>query len=112
MTRSWVTLAAILAALAGGVSAAQAEKKYGPGVTDAEIYRGQTMAHVLRDFGDELTRENPMRHAASIKGLALPMLLPGITINASPTSFYPIRQERLQRFDGNEWVLFGVVIGG
>ncbi len=71
----------------------------------------QTLVQVLRQCGDDLTRDNVMRQAASIKNLELPMLLPGIKINTSPTDFYPIEQEQLARFDGQSWVRFGEIIG-
>jgi branched-chain amino acid transport system substrate-binding protein len=67
----------------------------------------QTIVHVLKQCGNDLSRENVMKQAASIKDLALPMLLPGIKINTSPTDFYPIEQEQLAKFDGERWVLFG-----
>ncbi len=67
----------------------------------------QTLVHVLRQCGDDLTRTNVMKHAANIKDLALPLLLPGIKINTSLTDYYPIKQEQLARFDGERWVLFG-----
>jgi branched-chain amino acid transport system substrate-binding protein len=69
----------------------------------------QTMVHVLRQCGNDLSRENIMRQAANIKDLALPLLLPGIRINTSPTDYYPIEQSQLARFDGERWVLFGEV---
>ncbi len=59
---------------------------------------------------DGLTRANVMRQAASIRNLELPMLLPGIKINTSPTDFHPIESMMLARFDGAKWVLFGDVI--
>jgi len=64
----------------------------------------QALVHVLQRCGDKLTRENVMRVAASITDLELPMLLPGIRLNTSPTDFYPIRQTVLRRFDGKAWV--------
>ncbi len=67
----------------------------------------QTLVHVLKECGNDLSRANVMKQAATIKNLSFPMLLPGITINTSPTDFYPI--EQLQRFDGERWVLFGKV---
>ena len=67
---------------------------------------------VLKQCGDDLTRENVMRQAANLKNLELPMLLPGIKINTSPTDFYPLEQMQLARFDGKRWVLFGEVLGG
>ncbi|HXG05118.1 MAG TPA: ABC transporter substrate-binding protein [Candidatus Binatia bacterium] len=69
----------------------------------------QTMVHVLKQAGQDLSRENVMRQAANIKDLALPLLLPGIKINTSPTDYYPIEQEQLARFDGERWALFGEV---
>jgi len=70
----------------------------------------QTLVYVLKQAGDELTRENIMRQAANIKDLELPMLLPGIKINTSPTDFYPIEQLQLAKFDGERWVRFGEII--
>jgi branched-chain amino acid transport system substrate-binding protein len=72
----------------------------------------QTMVHVLKACGDDLTRENLMKQAASIHDLKLPMLLPGITISTSANDFAPIKQMRLEKFDGNTWQLFGEVISG
>jgi branched-chain amino acid transport system substrate-binding protein len=69
-----------------------------------------TMVQVLRQCGDDLTRENVMKQAANLHNLALPMLLPGITINTSPTDWYPVKQEQLARFDGTTWVRFGQVV--
>ena len=71
----------------------------------------QTLIQVLKQCGDELTRENIMRQAANLKNLEIPVLLPGIRINTSPTDFYPIEQLQLARFDGKRWVLFGELIG-
>jgi ABC-type branched-subunit amino acid transport system substrate-binding protein len=69
-----------------------------------------TLVHVLKQCGDDLTRANIMRQAASLKNLELPMLLPGVVINTSPTDFYPIESMQLAKFDGEKWVLFGDVI--
>jgi branched-chain amino acid transport system substrate-binding protein len=71
----------------------------------------QTLVEVLRRCGDDLSRENVMRQAAHLD-LALPMLLPGIRITTSPSDFRPIKQLRLQRFDGRHWQLFGDMIRG
>jgi len=70
----------------------------------------KTLEHVLKACGNDLSRENIMRQSASIKDLELPMLLPGIKLNTSPTDFAPIEQARLARFDGAGWVLFGDLI--
>jgi len=51
-----------------------------------------------------------MRQAANLHHIALPMVLPGITINTSPTDFHPIKQERMARFNGEHWELFGPVV--
>jgi branched-chain amino acid transport system substrate-binding protein len=67
----------------------------------------QTLVHVLKQCGNDLSRANIMRQAAGIRGLALPLLLPGITINTSPTDYAPIEHGQLARFDGERWVLFG-----
>jgi branched-chain amino acid transport system substrate-binding protein len=72
----------------------------------------QTMVQVLRQAGDNLTRENIMRQAASLKDFAPDTLLPGIKINTAANDFYPIEQLRLMRFKGETWELFGEVIGG
>jgi branched-chain amino acid transport system substrate-binding protein len=73
--------------------------------------QAQTMEQVLKQCGDELTRENVRKQAANLKGLQLPMLLPGIEINTSPTDYYPIKQVQLMKFDGRQWVRFGEVLG-
>jgi branched-chain amino acid transport system substrate-binding protein len=70
----------------------------------------QTLVRVLKQCGDDLSRRNLMRQAANIRDLGLPMLLPGITINTSPTNFHPINKEQMARFNGEHWVLFGPVL--
>jgi branched-chain amino acid transport system substrate-binding protein len=72
----------------------------------------QTLTQVLKQCGDNLTRENVMKQAANLKDFELGLLLPGIKINTSPTDFYPIEQEQLQRFQGETWVRFGPIISG
>jgi branched-chain amino acid transport system substrate-binding protein len=72
----------------------------------------QTMVAVLRTCGDNLTRENLMKQAASIHDLKLPMLLPGIVVSTSETDFAPIKQMQLMKFDGTTWQLFGDVLSG
>jgi branched-chain amino acid transport system substrate-binding protein len=69
-----------------------------------------TMRHVLTECGDNLTRANLMKQAASMHDLVVPILLPGIKINTSPTDFYPIQSVQLARFDGETWQLFGEVL--
>ena len=58
-----------------------------------------------------MERNQVMKQASSIENLELPILLPGIRINTSPTDYYPLEQMRLMRFDGKRWVRFGGVIG-
>ena len=65
----------------------------------------QTIVLVLKQCGDELTRENVMKQAASLKDVELPMLLPGIRLNTSAQDFFPIEDMHLARFDGTTWVL-------
>jgi branched-chain amino acid transport system substrate-binding protein len=83
---------------------------------DASVVVGygvaQTMVQVLKQCGDDLTRENVMRQAANLKNFRTELLLPGIAINTSSTSFAPISQLQLQVFKGERWVLFGDIISG
>ena len=71
----------------------------------------QTMVQVLKQCGDDLTRANVMKQAANLKNFAPDTLLPGITINTSPTDFAPIKQLQMMRFKGEKWELFGDIIG-
>jgi branched-chain amino acid transport system substrate-binding protein len=71
----------------------------------------QTLVQVLKQCGDDLTRENVMRQAANLKNFEVPVLLPGVRINTSASDFYPVEQIQLGRFDGKRWVLFGDVLG-
>jgi ABC-type branched-subunit amino acid transport system substrate-binding protein len=72
----------------------------------------QTMVQVLRQCGDDLTRENIMKQAANLKNFSTEMMLPGIKINTGPDDFFPIEQMQLMKFDGEAWRLFGDVITG
>ena len=72
----------------------------------------KTLVQVLTQCGDDLTRENVMKQAASLKDFELGLLLPGIKINTSATDFYPIEQEQLMKFQGETWVRFGEIISG
>ena len=72
----------------------------------------QTLVQVLKQCGDNLTHANVMKQAASLKDLELGMLLPGIKINTSETDFYPIKQMRMQRFNGERWQSIGPVMSG
>ena len=72
----------------------------------------QTMAEAIRLCGDDLTHENLMKQAASLKDLQLDGLLPGVTVNTSATDFSPIDQFQMMRFQGERWTRFGEVIAG
>jgi branched-chain amino acid transport system substrate-binding protein len=90
-------------------------KKYNSSANITDIFivdgysRAQTMVAVLKASGDNLTRENVMKQAASIHELKLPMLLPGITLSTTANDYAPIKQMQLERFDGATWKLFGEV---
>jgi len=91
-------------------------KQYYPEGDTTDLYNvygyglAQTLVHVLKQSGDDLTRDNVMRQASSLKTLALPMALPGVKLNTSPTDYYPIEQMWMQKFDGKQWVLVGDLI--
>jgi branched-chain amino acid transport system substrate-binding protein len=93
------------------------EKYYPEGnKLDASVVYGygaaQTLVKVLEMCGDNLTRENVMKQAASLKDFAPDTLLPGIKINTSATDFAPLEQLQMQRFKGEKWELFGDIISG
>jgi len=67
----------------------------------------QTLVQVLKQCGNDLSRENIMKQAANLKNFELALLLPGMKVNTSPTDFAPIEQEQLAKFDGERWMLFG-----
>jgi branched-chain amino acid transport system substrate-binding protein len=71
----------------------------------------QTLVQVLKQCGDELTRENVMKQAANLN-LELPLLLPGIKIKTSATDYFPIEQMQMSRFVGDRWEFFGPVLSG
>ena len=90
--------------------------KYAPDANklDGSVVYGygaaQTMVKVLQMCGDDLTRENVMKQAASLKSFAPDTILPGITISTSATDFAPIKQLQMERFKGEKWELFGDII--
>jgi branched-chain amino acid transport system substrate-binding protein len=90
--------------------------KYMPGanISDANLVYGfaasQTMVQVLKQAGDDLTRENVMKQAASIKDFTPDTLLPGIKVNTSATDFAPIEQLKMMQFKNGQWVFFGDII--
>ena len=69
-----------------------------------------TMVQVLKQAGDDLSRENIMRQATNLRDLELPMLLPGIKVSTSSTDYYPVQQLQLMRFNGKRWERFGDVL--
>ena len=71
----------------------------------------QLLVYVLKQCGDNLTRENVMRQATSLKNVELPMLLPGMRVNTSPTDYRPLKQMQLVRFDGKRYVRIGELLG-
>jgi branched-chain amino acid transport system substrate-binding protein len=90
--------------------------KYAPDANKADFFVvygygvAQTMAKVLQQCGDDLTRENVMRQAANLKNFTSDVLLPGISINTGATDFAPIEQMRMIRLKGEKWELFGDII--
>ncbi len=92
--------------------------KYMPGADQTDEYYiwGYAMAtilvHVLQQCGNDLSRENVMKQATNIHDLEIPMLLPGIHVNTSPTNYHPIRQLQLARWNGKIWERFGEIIEG
>ena len=71
-----------------------------------------TMLQVLKQCGNDFSRENVMKQATNLHDLVLPTALPGIKVNTSPTNYHPIKQMQLQKWDGKTWQLFGDVIEG
>ena len=90
--------------------------KYNPGADKANgfyIYgyaAAYTMTQVLKRAGDNLTRKHVMYVASHLNHLKVPLLLPGVDVDTSPTDFAPIQCEQLQRFDGQTWKIFGKVV--
>jgi branched-chain amino acid transport system substrate-binding protein len=73
---------------------------------------GQSLVQVLKQAGNELTRENVMKQAANLKNVEINVLLPGIKLNSGPNDFFPIEQMQMQRFTGDRWELFGPIMSG
>jgi len=73
---------------------------------------GRTLEQVLKQCEGDFSRENVLRQATSLKDVALPVLLPGITLQTSPTDHRPLQAMQLQRWDGQSWQRFGGVITG
>jgi ABC-type branched-subunit amino acid transport system substrate-binding protein len=91
-------------------------KKYYPDgdIADRSAIYGYTVAkgleQVLKQCGDNLTRENVMKQAASMKGFRIDTLLPGIAVTTGPSDYAPLQAVQLQRFNGKTFDLFGQVI--
>jgi len=91
-------------------------EKYMPGanLSDANLVYGyaaaQTMVQVLKQAGDNLTRENVMKQAANLKDFAPATVIPGVKLNTGPTDFAPIEQLKMMRFTNGKWELFGDII--
>jgi hypothetical protein len=91
-------------------------EKYMPGanIADTNVVYGygaaQAMVQVLKQCGDDLTRANIMKQAASLKDFVPDTLIPGIKVNTSPTDFAPIEQLKMMQFKGGKWELFGDII--
>jgi branched-chain amino acid transport system substrate-binding protein len=92
-------------------------QKYQPNASTGDLFNvqgytvAQVMATVLANCKDDISRDNIIRQAAALDHLALPMLLPGITVHTEPGNVTPIRQMQMARFDGKSWVLMGDVLG-
>lgn len=90
--------------------------KYHPGGDQTSTFTAfgyaqcKTLKVTLEQAGDDLSRENIMRQAANLKDVRIPLLLPGILVNTSPTDFAPIQSLQLMRFTGETWELFGDII--
>ena len=90
--------------------------KYLPGanISDANLVYGyaaaQTMVQVLQQCGDNLTRENVMKQAASLRDFVPDTLLPGVKINTSATDYAPIEQLQMMQFKAGKWEMFGDII--
>jgi branched-chain amino acid transport system substrate-binding protein len=92
-------------------------QKYQPNASTGDLFNvqgytvAQVMATVLANCKDDVSRDNIIKQASSLDHLALPMLLPGITVHTEPGNVTPIRQMQMARFDGKSWVLMGDVLG-
>jgi branched-chain amino acid transport system substrate-binding protein len=88
------------------------DKYYPDGDRSDGYLIGQTLVQVLKQCGNNLSRENIMHQAANLHDLELPLLLPGIKINTSPTDYRPVKQLQPIRFNGHNWDLFGNLLAG
>jgi branched-chain amino acid transport system substrate-binding protein len=92
-------------------------KQYQPNASTGDLFNvqgytvAQIMALVLKNCGDDLSRDNIIKQTKRLDGVEMPMLLPGIKVYVDPKNVTPIRQIQMARFDGKSWVLFGDVLG-
>jgi branched-chain amino acid transport system substrate-binding protein len=92
-------------------------KKYAPDLDPSDklsvfgYYNAAMVVWLLKQCGDDLTRENLLEQASHMHDVTVPMLLPGILLNTTPDDYAPIKQMQLQRFDGTSWVRLGSVVG-
>jgi branched-chain amino acid transport system substrate-binding protein len=92
--------------------------KYFPEANRSDTYivngynTAQLLVQVLKQCGDDLTRENVMKQATHLQNVELGMLLPGIKVSTSPTDYAPVKYWQLMRFEGTNWNLFGELING
>jgi ABC-type branched-subunit amino acid transport system substrate-binding protein len=90
-------------------------KQYDTEVTDTALAiagydSANTLASILQDCGNDLTRENIMKHAASLTAYHPPMMLPGISVTTTPTDYHVIHQMQFQKFNGTNWEVYGSVV--
>ena len=91
-------------------------KKYNSSGSVADVFNvygynfAQIMTQILKQAGDDLTRENVMRQATNLKDVEVSMLLPGIKANTSPKNYQPVRQTQLYQFNGKTWIPFTQLI--
>jgi len=92
-------------------------KKYYPEgslLDNSNVYAytvASTLHQVLKQAGDNLTRDNIIKQASSMKGFRVETMLPGISINTDQDDFAPIESVQLMKFDGKKWEFFGEVLG-
>ena len=70
------------------------------------------LVQVLKQCGDDLSRENVMRQAANLKSFEMDMLMPGIKVNTGPSDYFPLEELQMRRFSGERWESFGPIISG
>jgi branched-chain amino acid transport system substrate-binding protein len=107
---TWADDAAMKEYLAFKKQAMPRETSEDPGAVLA-YSTAQMIVEVLKNCGNDLSRENLLKQATNVRELQLPMFLPGVKVNISPNDRIPWRQARMARFDGTHWVYFGDIVG-